>query len=164
MCDEEFLYSSPQGVQNTSVIKASTRATSRHPEDGSTSYLRCRPLYAMVLPDTKRVGRGLIICRGGRPIVTCIVLWSWLLCFSMITILLRRTRRNATYDTMITLIKTFVSNPSSRATSRYPDDGSTSYLRGRPLYSMALLDTKRVGRGLIICRGGRSIVPCNVLL
>ena len=28
----------------------------------------------MALPDTKRVGRGLIICRGGKPIVTCIVL------------------------------------------------------------------------------------------
>ena len=71
---KEYLYSSPQGVQNTSLMKASTRATSRHPEDGSTSYLRCRPLYAMVLPDTKRVGRGLIICRGGRPIVTRTVL------------------------------------------------------------------------------------------
>ena len=28
----------------------------------------------MALPDTKRVGRGLIICRGGRPIVTRTVL------------------------------------------------------------------------------------------
>ena len=72
--DKEFLYSSPQGVQNTSLIKASTRATSRHPDGGSTSYLRGRPLYPMALPDTKRVGRGLIIHRGGRPIVTCIVL------------------------------------------------------------------------------------------
>ena len=72
--DKEFLYSSPQGVQNTSLIKASTRVTSRHPEDGSTSYLGRRPPYSMALPDTKRVGRGLIICQGGRPIVTCIVL------------------------------------------------------------------------------------------
>ena len=29
---------------------------------------------SMALPGTKRVGRGLIICPGGRPIVTCIVL------------------------------------------------------------------------------------------
>ena len=65
---------------------------------------------------------------------------------------------------MITLIKTYVSNPSSRATSRHPDDGSTSHLRGRRLYSMALPDTKRVGRGWIIFRGGRPIVTCVVLL
>ena len=80
---------------------------------------------------------------------------------SMRTIL--RTRRDATYNTMCTLIKTYVSNPSSRATSRHPDDGSTSYLGGRPL-SMALPDTKRVGRGLIICRGGRPVVTCIVSL
>ena len=59
--DREFLYSSPQGVHNTSFIKASTRTTSRHPEDRSTSYLPGHPLYSMALPDTKRVGRGLII-------------------------------------------------------------------------------------------------------
>ena len=72
--DKEFLYSSPQGVYNTLLIKTSTRATSRHPEDGSTSYLRGRPICSMALPDTKQVGRGLMICRGGRPIVTCIAL------------------------------------------------------------------------------------------
>ena len=59
------------------------------------------------------------------------VLWCCVLCFSVITI--RRTRRDATYNTMITLIKNYVSNSSSRATSRNPDDGSTSYLRGRPI-------------------------------
>ena len=71
---QTVLYSSPQGVQNTSLIKASTRATSRQPEDGSTSYLRGRPLYSMALPDMKHVGRGFTICRGRRPIVTCIKL------------------------------------------------------------------------------------------
>ena len=90
------------------------------------------------------------------------VLYCCVLCFSMITILLR-TRRDATYNTIITLIKTYVSNPSTRATSRHPDDGSISYLRGRPLYPMALPDTKRVGRRLTICWGERPIVTCIVL-
>ena len=145
----------------TYVSNPSSRATSRHPDDGSTSYLRGRPLCSMALPDTKRVGRGLIICRGGRPIVIY-VLCCCVLCFSVITIL--HTQRDVTYNTMITLIKKYVSNPSSRAVSRHPDDGSTSYLRGRPRYSMALPDTKRGGRGWIICRGGRPIITCIVLL
>ena len=72
--DKYFLYSSPQGVQNTSLTKASTQTSSRHPEDGSALYLRGRPLYSMTFPHMKMVGRGLIICRGRRPIVTCIVL------------------------------------------------------------------------------------------
>ena len=39
-----------------------------------------------------------------------------------------------------------------RATSRPLDQGSTRYLRGRHLQSLALSDTKGVGRGLIQCR------------
>ena len=39
------------------------------------------------------------------------------------------------------------------------DHGSTRYLRGRHLHPLALPDTKRVGRGLILlCRDRRSIV------
>ena len=38
-----------------------------------------------------------------------------------------------------------------RATSRPLDHGSTWYLRGRHQHSLALPDTKRVGRGLILC-------------
>ena len=46
-----------------------------------------------------------------------------------------------------------------RATPRLLDHGSTRYLRGRHLHSLALPDTKRVGHGLIIlCRDRRSIV------
>ena len=104
------------------------------------------------------VGWSYVEVQGPSSHVSC----CCVLCFSIITIL--RTRRDAAYNTMITLIKTCVSNPSSRATSRHPDNGSTSYLRGRPLYSMALPDTKRVGRELIICRGGRHIVTCIMLL
>ena len=44
-------------------------ASSRPLDHGSTRYLRRRPLHSLPLPDTKRVGRGLRLCRGGRPIV-----------------------------------------------------------------------------------------------
>ena len=49
-----------------------------------------------------------------------------------------------------------------RATSGPLDHGSTWCLRGRHLHSLALPDTKRVGRGLILCRGRRSIVAWTV--
>ena len=48
------------------------------------------------------------------------------------------------------------------ATSRLLDHGSTWYLRGRHIHSVALPDTKRVGRGLILCRHRRSIVTWAV--
>ena len=51
-----------------------------------------------------------------------------------------------------------------RATSRLLDHGSTWYLRGRHLHSLALPDTKRVGRGLILCRDRRSIVAWAVFI
>ena len=46
-----------------------------------------------------------------------------------------------------------------RAISRLLDHGSAWYFRGRHLHSLALPDTKRAGRGLILCRDRRSIVP-----
>ena len=49
-----------------------------------------------------------------------------------------------------------------RATSRPLDHGSTWYLRGRHLHSPALPDTKRVGRGLLLCRDRRLIVAWAV--
>ena len=45
---------------------------------------------------------------------------------------------------------------TSRATSRHLDHGSTLYLRGRHLHSLASPNMKRGGRGLIQCRGRRS--------
>ena len=50
-----------------------------------------------------------------------------------------------------------------KATSRPLDHGSTWYLRGRHLHSLALPDTKRVGRGLIPCRDRRSVVAWAVV-
>ena len=49
-----------------------------------------------------------------------------------------------------------------RATSRLLDHGSTWYFRGRHLHSLALPATKRVGRGLILCRDRRYIVSWAV--
>ena len=45
-------------------------AASRPVEHGSTWYLGGRHLHSLALPDTKRVGSGLIRCRDQRPIVT----------------------------------------------------------------------------------------------
>ena len=50
-----------------------------------------------------------------------------------------------------------------RTTSRPRDHGSTRYLRGCHLYSLALPNTKRAGRGLIRCRHRRPIVAWLVL-
>ena len=44
-------------------------ATSCPLDHGSTCYLRCRHLHSPALPDTNRVGRGLLLCRDRRPIV-----------------------------------------------------------------------------------------------
>ena len=44
------------------------------------------------------------------------------------------------------------------ASSRPLDHTSTGYLRGRHLYSLALPDTERIGRGLILCQDRASIV------
>ena len=154
-----FILVGPRGSEH--IVAQSIDATNLSPsEDWPTSYLRDGPRYSMALPDTTRGGRGLILCRVGRPIVTCIVLPCAV--FSMKTIL--RTRRDVTNNTIITLIKTYVSNPSPWATYRHPDDGSISYLRCRPLDWMALPDTKGSDCWLIICRGGRPIVTCIVLL
>ena len=44
------------------------------------------------------------------------------------------------------------------ATSQPLDHGSTCYFRGRHEHLLALPDTKRVDRGLILCRDRKSIV------
>ena len=46
--------------ENINASNLSPRATSRHPEDVSTSYLGGRHLYSLALPDTKWIVRGLI--------------------------------------------------------------------------------------------------------
>ena len=45
------------------------RATSRPLDHESTWYLRGRHVHSPALPDTNRVGRGLLLCRDRRPIV-----------------------------------------------------------------------------------------------
>ena len=49
------------------------RATSPPVEHGSTWYLRGRHQHSPALPDTNRVGRGLLLCRDRRPIVALAV-------------------------------------------------------------------------------------------
>ena len=44
-------------------------ATSRPLDHGSTWYLGGRLLHSPALPDTNRVGRGLVLCRDRRPVV-----------------------------------------------------------------------------------------------
>ena len=46
------------------------RATSRPVDHWPTWYFRGRHLHSLALPDTKRVGYGLILCRDRRSIVT----------------------------------------------------------------------------------------------
>ena len=45
------------------------QATSRPLDHGSTWYLRGRHLHSPALPETNRVGRGLLLCRNRTPIV-----------------------------------------------------------------------------------------------
>ena len=47
------------------------RETSRPLDHGSTCYLRGRHVHSSALPDTKRFGHGLILCRDRRSIVAC---------------------------------------------------------------------------------------------
>ena len=54
--------------------RTTPRATSRPLDHGYTLYLRDRHLHPLVLPDTKRVGRGVILSRDRRSIVACAVL------------------------------------------------------------------------------------------
>ena len=58
-------------------------ATSHLLDHGCTWYLRGRHLHSLALPNTKRVGRGLILCRDRRPIVTWAVFISVLTIFNV---------------------------------------------------------------------------------
>ena len=158
--DKEFILVAPRGSEH--FVDQSIDASNLSPPRGRIHIVPSRP--SSIFNGLARheagwswVDHTYVEVEGPSSHVSC----CCVLCLSMITIV--RTRRDATYNTMITLIKAYVNNPSSRATSRHPEDGSTSYLRSRPL-SMALPDTMRVGLGLIICRGGRPVVTCIALL
>ena len=78
LCCEEYSRQLPQSLSD--FIKEDlfsglgeerrTPGTTSHPLDhGSTWYLRDRHLHSLASPDTKRVGRELVLCRDRRPII-----------------------------------------------------------------------------------------------
>ena len=69
-----------------------SRAISRPLDHGSTWYIRGRHLHSLALPDTKRVGRGLSLCRNRRPIIAWTVFWSACWQFSTWTHKFRRVQ------------------------------------------------------------------------